>query len=134
MKGIRDIRVIFIVAVLVVGMACQQTADPAASPPSPTADAIPAQTRAVPEPSPSPTPTPIPTESPATPEPTAEPEFEATLEGEALAQYERLSEEHDLDIEGMARFLGTEMVTEWLGVVSGAGVGPLRVGIGGRRP
>ena len=119
MKGIRDIRVIFIVAVLVVGMACQQTADPAASPPSPTADAIPAQTRAVPEPSPSPTPTPIPTESPATPEPTAEPEFEATLEGEALAQYERLSEEHDLDIEGMARFLGTEMVTEWLGVVSG---------------
>ena len=41
MKGLKDIRFVFIVAVLVVGMACQQTADPAASPPSPTADAIP---------------------------------------------------------------------------------------------
>ena len=49
MKGIRDIRVIFIVAVLVVATACgesasvsQQTADPA--------DAIPAQTEAQTEP------------------------------------------------------------------------------------
>ena len=69
MKGIRDIRVIFIVAVLVVGMACQQTADPAASPPSPTADAIPSQTEAA-------------TEPPA--------EFEATLEGDDLAKFQSL--------------------------------------------
>ena len=46
MKGLKDIRFVFIVAVLVVGMACQQTADPAASPPSPTADTIPSQTEA----------------------------------------------------------------------------------------
>ena len=90
MKGIRYIQVIFIVAVHVVGMACQQTADPAASPPSPTADAIPAQTRAAPKPSPSPTPTPI---STATPEPPAEPEFEATLEGDDLAKFRSLPAE-----------------------------------------
>ena len=87
MKGIRYIQFIFIVAVLVVGMACQQTADPAASPPSPTADAIPSQTEAATEPIPSPTPTPI---STATPEPPAEPEFAATLEGDDLAKFQSL--------------------------------------------
>ena len=93
MKGLKDIRVIFIVAVLVVGMACQQTADPAASPPSPTADAIPPQTEAATEPIPSPTPTQIPTATPATPEPPAEPEFEATLEGDDLAKLRNLPSE-----------------------------------------
>ena len=88
MKGIMNIRFIFIVAVLVVGMACQQTADPAASPPSPTADAIPSQTEAAPEPIPSPTPTPIPTATPTAPEPPAE--FEATLEGDDLAKFQSL--------------------------------------------
>ena len=44
--------------------------------------------------------------------------FVATLEGNALEQYERLSQEADLDLEAMALFLGTEMVTEWLGVLS----------------
>ena len=88
MKGIRDIRVIFIVAVLVVGMACQQTADPATSPPSPTADAIPSQTEAATEPIPSPTPTQIPTATPTAPEPPAE--FEATLEGDDLAKFQSL--------------------------------------------
>ena len=88
MKGIMDIRFIFIVAVLVVGMACQQTADPAASPPSPTADAIPSQTEAATEPIPSPTPTQIPTATPTAPEPPAA--FEATLEGDDLAKFQSL--------------------------------------------
>ena len=61
MKGIMNIRFIFIVAGLVVGMACQQTADPA--------DAIPSQTEAA-------------TEPPA--------EFEATLEGDDLAKFQSL--------------------------------------------
>ena len=111
MQRITNIRFFFIVAVLVVVAACGTSSPPVH--PSPVINAVQAKTPA------SPTATPIPTESPATPKPTAEPEFEATLEGEALAQYERLSEEHGLDIEGMARFLGTEMVTEWLGVISG---------------
>ena len=88
MKRIMNIRFIFIVAVLVVGMACQQTADPAASPPSPTADAIPPQTEAAPEPIPSPTPTQIPTATPTAPEPPAA--FEATLEGDDLAKFQSL--------------------------------------------
>ena len=108
MKGIMNIRFIFIVAGLVVGMACQQTADPAASPPSPTADAIPSQTEAAPEPIPSPTPTQIPTATPTAPEPIPSPtptqiptatptapeppaEFEATLEGDDLAKFQRSS-------------------------------------------
>ena len=49
---------------------------------------------------------------------TADP-FASTLEGDALEQYERLSQEGDLDLEAMAMFLGTEMVTEWLRVLSG---------------
>ena len=61
-------------------LACGTSSPPVQ--PSPVANVIPTDTPV------SPTPTPIPTESPATPEPTAEPEFEATLEGEALAQYE----------------------------------------------
>ena len=48
---------------------------------------------------------------------TADP-FASTLEGDVLEQYERLSQEADLDLEAMAMFLGTEMVTEWLGVLS----------------
>ena len=88
MKRIMNIRFIFIVAVLVVGMACQQTADPAASPPSPTADAIPSQTEAATEPIPSPTPTQIPTATPTAPEPPAA--FEATLEGDDLAKFQSL--------------------------------------------
>ena len=115
MQRIMDIRFIFIVAVLVVVAACGTTSPPVE--PSPVTNAIPAETQATSKPTP--TPTPIPTEIPATPEPPAEPEFKATLEGEALAQYERLSEGHGLDIERMARFLGTEMVTEWLAVISG---------------
>ena len=112
MQRIINIRIIFIVGALVVVAACGTSSPPVQ--PSPAANTVPAGTQATPEPTP--TPTPIP---PATPEPTAEPEFKATLEGEALAQYERLSEEHGLDIEGMARFLGTEMVTNWLAVISG---------------
>ena len=107
----RALLLIVLVTLWSAALACGTSSPPVQ--PSPVANVIPTDTPV------SPTPTPIPTESPATPEPTAEPEFEATLEGEALAQYERLSEEHDLDIEGMARFLGSEMVTEWLGVVSG---------------
>ena len=113
MKRITNIRFIFIVAVLVVATACG-TSSPSVHP-SPVPNATQANTPVSPEP----TLTPIPTEIPATPEPPAEPDFESTLEGEALAQYERLSEEHGLDIEGMARFLGSEMVTEWLIVLSG---------------
>ena len=107
MKRITNMRVIFIVAVLVVVAACGTSSPPVQ--PSPVTYATQANTRV------SPDPTPIPTEIPATPEP----EFKATLEGEALAQYEWLSEEHGLDMEGMARFLGTDMVTEWLAVISG---------------
>ena len=44
--------------------------------------------------------------------------FASTLKGDVLEQYERLSQEADLDLEAMAMFLGTEMVTEWLGVLS----------------
>ena len=33
--------------------------------------------------------------------------FASTLEGDALEQYERLSQEADLDLEAMAMFLGT---------------------------
>ena len=115
MKRILDIRIIFFVAALMVLAACGISSRPVQ--PSPAANAVPAETQATPKPTPAPTP--IPTEMPATPEPPAEPEFKATLEGEALAQYERLSEEHGLDMEGMARFLGTEMVTNWLAVTSG---------------
>lgn len=113
MKRILDIRIVFIVAVLVAVMACGQSSPPVE--PSSVTNAVEAETPV--RPTPTPTPTPIPTEIPATPELPAE--FKATLEGEALAQYERLSEEHGLDIEGMARFLGTEMVTNWLAVISG---------------
>ena len=113
MQRITNIRFIFIVAVLVVATACG-TSSPSVHP-SPVPNATQANTPVSPEP----TLTPIPTEIPATPEPPAEPDFESTLEGEALAQYERLSEEHGLDIEGMARFLGTETVTDWLAVISG---------------
>ena len=45
--------------------------------------------------------------------------FASTLEGDALEQYERLSQEADLDLEAMAMFLGTEMVARWLTVISG---------------
>ena len=88
MQRIMNIRFIFIAVVLVAGMACRQTADPAASPPSPTADAIPSQTEAAPEPTPSPTPTQIPTATPTAPEPPAE--FEATLEEDDLAKFQSL--------------------------------------------
>ena len=117
MKKIQNISIIFIVAALVVVTACGQSSPPVE--PSPVTNAVEAETPV--RPTPTPTPTPIPTEIPATPAPTAEPEFASTLEGQALAQYERLSEEHGLDIEGMARFLGTEMVTNWLTVISGSG-------------
>ncbi len=100
MKGIRNIRFIFIVVVLVIAMACGTSSPPVQ--PSPVTNAVSAEAQ-------------------PTPEPPAEPEFEfkPTLEGEALAQYEWLSEEHSLDMEEMARFLGTDMVTEWLAVISG---------------
>ena len=45
--------------------------------------------------------------------------FASTLEGEALVQHDRLSQEDGLDLEAMANFLGTEMVTEWLLVLAG---------------
>ena len=93
MKGIQDIRFSLIAAALVVGMACQQTADPTASPPSPTADAIPAPTREAPESTPSPTPTPTPTATTVAPEPPVEPEFEATLAGDELAKFQGLPSE-----------------------------------------
>ena len=119
MKEIRHIWVIFIAVALVVAVACGTTSPPVQ--PSPVTKAAPAETQATAEPIPSPTVTPtlIPTGIPATPQPLAEPEFKATLEGEALAQYEWLAEEHGLDIEGMTRFLGTEMGTEWLAIISG---------------
>ncbi|MCY4528221.1 MAG: hypothetical protein OXD46_04225, partial [Chloroflexi bacterium] len=103
------ILIILIAAVVLLALACGESS-PSVDP-SPVANAVPVETQV----SPDPTPTPIPTEVPATPEP----EFKATLEGEALAQYEWLSEEHGLDMEEMARFLGTDMVTEWLAVISG---------------
>ena len=115
MKGIRNIWFFLIAVVLVVAMACGTSSPPVQ--PSPVTKAAPAETQATSKPTP--TPTPIPTEKPATSEPPVEPDFKATLEGEALAQYERLSEGHGLDMEGMARFLGTEMVTDWLAVISG---------------
>lgn len=123
MQRIMDIRFIFIVAALVVVAACGTSSPPVQ--PSPVTKAAPAETQATPQPTPAPTP--IPTEMPATPEPPAE--FKATLEGEALAQYERLSGEHGLDIEGMARFLGAEMVTNWLAVISGPASGRFAAGL-----
>ncbi len=45
--------------------------------------------------------------------------FASTLDGSALDQYNRLSEEDGLDPEAMARFLGTDMAREWLVVLSG---------------
>ena len=45
--------------------------------------------------------------------------FASTLEGEALVQHDRLSQEDGLDLEAMANFLGTKMVTEWLLVLAG---------------
>ena len=45
--------------------------------------------------------------------------FASTLEGEALVQHDRLSQEDGLNLEAMANFLGTEMVTEWLLVLAG---------------
>ncbi len=45
--------------------------------------------------------------------------FASTLEGEALVQHDRLSQEDGLDLEAIANFLGTEMVTEWLLVLAG---------------
>ena len=67
MKGIRDIRVIFIVAVLVVGMACGESTSvsPRASQ---EPEATSTETQTAPEPSPS---TAIPTDTPTTPAPTA---------------------------------------------------------------
>ena len=44
--------------------------------------------------------------------------FASTLEGEALVQHDRLSQEDGLDLEAIANFLGTEMVTEWLLVLA----------------
>ena len=55
-------------------------------------------------------------------EPTPGP-LASTLEGEALVQYDRLSREDGLDLEAMAGFLGTEMVTEWLLVLAGPASG-----------
>ncbi len=73
MQRITNIRIFFIVAVVVVAMACG-TSSPSAQPSSVT-NAVPAETRATPEPTPSSTrtstPTPITTEIPATPEPSA---------------------------------------------------------------
>ncbi len=51
-------------------------------------------------------------------EPTPGP-LASTLEGEALVKYDRLSQEDGLNLEAMARFLGTEIVTEWLLVLAG---------------
>ncbi len=45
--------------------------------------------------------------------------FASTLEGEALVQHDRLSQEDGLNLEAIANFLGTEMVTEWLLVLAG---------------
>ena len=83
MKGIMNIRFIFIVAVLVVATACGESTSvsPRASQ---EPEATSTETQTAPEPSPS---TPIPT---ATPEPPAEPEFEATLEGDDLAKFQSL--------------------------------------------
>ena len=64
-----------------------------------------------------------PTSAPAEPTPApAEPTpwpLASTLEGEALVKYDRLSREDGVDLEAMARFLGTEIVTEWLLVLAG---------------
>lgn len=118
---------ILIVAAALITLACGTSSPPVQ--PSPVTNAVSTETQATPEPTPSPTPTPtpIPTGIPTTPKPTAE--FKATLEGEVLAQYERLSEELGLDIEGMARFLGTEMVTDWLAVISGPASDRLAAGL-----
>ena len=85
-------RAMFLIVLLPLwsaALACASS--PAASPPSPTADAIPSQTEAAPEPIPSPTPTQIPTATPTAPEPPAE--FEATLEGDDLAKFRGLPSE-----------------------------------------
>ena len=102
MKRILDIRFIFIAVVLMVVAACGQNTDQATEP-GKEGESAAAQA----------------SDDPVEEAETSADPFASTLKGDALEQYRQLSQEGDLDLEAMAMFLGSEMVTEWLIVLSG---------------